>query len=85
MGYITIDVDLDEFDDDDILYEAIHILKSSSKGKKAYRETLKSMIAEYAGKKLNDRSLLDEMKFELFENHHHTKTLDEIERFFRGS
>lgn len=87
MPYITTEVEVyfdgDDFSDDEIAAEVNSRLKRKSG--KAEKEFLK-LIGEAFHEKANRESgsLLEEVKLEVVYEGLHTKTLDEIEEFFKS-
>ncbi len=82
----TVDVELDEFDTDDILRELQYRLKNNVRIAKYEAENIKSICAEILGNHSENNkidSLLDTMKLELFLQGKDKKTLTDFENFFR--
>lgn len=88
MATVTVEaeVDIDEFDTDDILRELQYRIKHHSKITRFEIEKVKSICAEiigHLGEESSMDSLMDTMKLELFMQGKDKKTLTDFENFFR--
>ena len=85
MAQIKVEVDLDEFDDHEILHEAVYRLTKGRGKDLLVSKQLQSVIHDITGGDgVKERNLLDAMKMEICEKNLDRRTLDEIESFFKG-
>ena len=85
MARITVEVDIDDFDDAEVLRGAVDILNNSRRGPERVRKQLQSAIYDITGEPSEkNRNLLDALKMEICEMNLDRRTLDEIEQFFNG-
>lgn len=83
MAQIKVEVDLDEFSDHEILYEAVYRLRNG-RGSDLVRKALEGAINDITGSEVKkERNLLDALKMEICEKNLGRRTLDEIEEFFK--
>lgn len=89
MPHISIDIDLDELDTDDLVLELISRDDLRTKELKLlidYVNKLRNEQAEELVDKVKtSNSLLDKIKLELILENFDKKTLDEFEQFFNNS
>lgn len=80
MATVSVDVDLEDFDTDDIIGELKYRLGKLSKREK---ELMDELVEKY-GKQavIKPVSKVDEWKVQVFSENHHKFTLEEIEGFF---
>jgi len=84
MASIRIDVELDEFDTDELLQEiALRWKRTKDKHKEEFKKDLREAFEDLI-EQPKYQSMMDNMKFEIFDAKKDSKTLDEIERFFNG-
>ena len=81
MASISVDVDIEEFDTDDLVSELITRSDLRDRDMRKLIDFIKEQdISDY--KIPSKLSLVDKMKWELINNHFSTKSLEDFEMFF---